>query len=162
MNETLHTPWGTANINQKGYYRITSYNKGCHGKLLHKLLFEEYYKCTVLPNAVIHHKDEDKLNNEINNLELMLSSTHSKIHHKNKTVQMESKLKMSLHNNISGYYRVSKHIRKDVTQGFRWMYWWVEDGKKHAIGSVDITKLEKKVKSRGLPWFKLSEMEELN
>ena len=63
---------------------------------------------------------------------------------------------MSRDRNSSGYFRVNKHKSKEVKQGFMWRYQWYDDaGKRHSIASVDMKKLEEKVKARNLPWRKL-------
>ena len=74
----------------------------------------------------------------------------------------ESKKKMSISkafsSNSTGYWRVSKHLDNRYKNGFRWRYNYRENNKKKSISSVDIKKLEKKVKEKGLPWFKLDEV----
>ena len=70
----------------------------------------------------------------------------------------EHRKKMSEARNTTGYYRVSKIKNPAYTQGFYYRYEYRDDdGKKHQIYSVDIKKLEKKVKQKGLEWFKLEE-----
>jgi len=64
--------------------------------------------------------------------------------------------------NKSGYYRVSKKRDTTCKQGFLWNYQYYDDnGKMKRIVSVDIHKLEEKVKSKGLEWLKY-ETEENN
>ena len=67
----------------------------------------------------------------------------------------ESKRKISKSKNTTGYYFVSKTKRKTVKQGFLWVYSYSEDGKRKHISSVDIKKLEEKVKAKGLTWRKI-------
>ena len=67
-NISLFTKFGTARINQNGYYQISSSKEGNNGKLLHRLIVENYYKISLLPWAVVHHLDNDRLNNDIDNL----------------------------------------------------------------------------------------------
>lgn len=62
---------------------------------------------------------------------------------------------MSETKNTTGYYRVCKQKDKTCKQGFVWCYQYYEDGKRKSIVSVDISKLEQKVKERGLPWYKI-------
>ena len=57
--------------------------------------------------------------------------------------------------NKSGYYMVSKMKEPRVTQGFIWKYNYYENGKRKAIQSIDLDKLEKKVKEKGLKWRRL-------
>ena len=66
------------------------------------------------------------------------------------------KLEMSKDRNSSGYFRVNKHKSSEVKQGFLWRYQYYDDnGKRKSIESVDIKKLEEKVKAKGLIWEKL-------
>lgn len=69
-----------------------------------------------------------------------------------------TKLKMSRKRNSVGYYRVDKKKDKTCKQGFIWRYeYYDKNHKRVAISSVDINKLEEKVKSKGLPWYKLKD-----
>ena len=77
---------------------------------------------------------------------------------KNKEVSMETKLKLSKSRNKSGYYRVFKNYDDKFKQGFEWVYKWRENGKQKRLSSVNLLKLESKVKSKGLDWIKLSDI----
>ena len=57
--------------------------------------------------------------------------------------------------NGSGFYRVHKEDSVDCVQGFRWVYTYSESGVRKRVVSLDLDKLERKVKSRGLPWYSL-------
>lgn len=163
--ESITTKFGTARL-YNGYWRITSSKEGNHLKSLHRLIYEYYHKCTLLSNAVIHHKDGCRSNNRLSNLELMSSLEHKK-HHRvgennplyGKECSNELKKRISLSEsksrNTTNYYRVSKDKNKSCKQGFTWIYQYCEEGKHKKINSVDIKKLEAKVKAKGLPWFKL-------
>ena len=59
--------------------------------------------------------------------------------------------------NKTEYYRVSKLKDNHCKQGFIWRYIYFEDGKQKVICSVDINKLEEKVKNKGLKWLKFKE-----
>ena len=59
--------------------------------------------------------------------------------------------------NTSGYYRVRKNKCKSCKQGFTWRYGYYENGKQKSITSVDIKKLENKVKEKGLEWYIIDE-----
>ena len=65
----IKTKYGNANLNKWGYYAITSRKEGNHGKLLHRVIFEDFYNIKLdeeFPEGIhIHHIDEDKTNNEI-------------------------------------------------------------------------------------------------
>ncbi len=74
--------------------------------------------------------------------------------HSEKTKQKISEMQ-SKAQNTTGYYRVYKQKDKRYEQGFIWRYRYYENGKEKVIVSVDIEKLEQKVKARGLPWIKI-------
>ena len=44
MSDVLYTKFGTARLNKLGYYLITSRSEGNNGKLLHRLIFEDFYQ----------------------------------------------------------------------------------------------------------------------
>jgi hypothetical protein len=71
--------------------KYTSYNenyyvRGTGEKMiwLHKVIWENHNNCKIPKGYVVHHKDHDKLNNDISNLVLMRSNEHRKIHTKGK------------------------------------------------------------------------------
>ena len=82
-----------------------------------------------------------------------MSKTASGRKHTPETKTKISKI-ISKANNTSGYYRVHKSNDKRYKQGFRWTYRYNEDGKRKSIYSVDIKKLEEKVRAKGLEWIK--------
>lgn len=46
----------------------------------HILVFEEYYNCCILPWIIIHHKNEVKDDNRIENLQPLTDSEHKRYH----------------------------------------------------------------------------------
>lgn len=90
----IQTIYGIARINNNGYYHITSRKEGNHGKLLHRLIFEDYYG-EISPNTHIHHLDGNPLNNCILNLEAMSKSEHISYHNKGKILSDETRRKLS-------------------------------------------------------------------
>lgn len=95
MNKTLHTKWGTANIDKNNYYKITSTKEGNFNKSLHRLIWMDFYNCEIPEGYVIHHRDNNSLNNCILNLQLMRWSDHNKLHMTGRTLSDETKKKMS-------------------------------------------------------------------
>lgn len=81
----MKTKFGNANINNGGYYQITSRKEGNHGKHLHRLIYEDYYKVSLLEETDIHHIDGDKLNNNISNLIPLKHNNHCSMHMKGNT-----------------------------------------------------------------------------
>lgn len=161
-SETLHTKFGTATLNKGGYFRINTRKEGNHGKLLHRTFAEEFYG-PIPSTCEVHHKDSNKMNNCIMNLQVLPKAEHYKLYYKgedhhnfNKDVPLDVCKKISKSTNTTGFFRVSKHKKSDVKQGFIYAYMYNENKKHKKISSVDLNKLEEKVKSQGLPWFKLN------
>lgn len=69
-----------------------------------------------------------------------------------KTHSEETKKKISEAQNTTGFYRVYKQKDNHYKQGFIWRYQYFLDSKRKSIKSVDLKKLEKKVKKEGLEW----------
>ena len=65
--------------------------------------------------------------------------------------------KISKARNTTGYYRVYKQKGSQYKQGFTYKYLYYENGEHCAIYSVDLEKLEQKVKAKGLEWIKFDE-----
>lgn len=183
----LDTKFGRARINHNGYYQITSHKEGNWHKLLHRLLFEEYYQISIeneFPNQkmAVHHIDENKINNNIWNLDIMTISEHRKLHmtpdkhpfigkhhslearqkiskvHLGKIMSEESKQLMSKSKNTSGFYRVCKQNDPTCTQGFVWSYkYYPNSTKRRIITRTNLIDLMEKVTSENLPWLIIDE-----
>lgn len=80
LNGVNHHMYKGEYLNTQKYVEVYQPNhKFCGAKKLvkkHRLVYEQYYKCCLLPWAVIHHLDRNKQNNNINNL--MAFPSHSK------------------------------------------------------------------------------------
>ena len=179
----IHTVFGTATIRKDGYYGIVTNEKGNDKKLLHRLIYENFWRIKLPPEVIIHHKDHNKLNNCILNLEAMTRADHNKHHnsgenhpnfgkkaspellkklsdsHKGIVQKLESKVRNSKSKNTTGLFRVGKHKRPKLKQGFTWEYRYYENGKQLKIERVDLCDLKKEVESRGLEWFKLEDID---
>lgn len=234
--KVLHSKFGNVSI-YSGYYHITSKKEGNYGKLFHRLIFEDFYGFKIPEGYVIHHKNGNKLDNCILNLQMMRHSDHISHHmsgknhplygtklseetkrkisdsikgekhpwygrhhteetkkkisdaHKGKIIPEDEKerlrnlckgrkhseetkqrireklkahhrteehcINISKAKNKTGYYNVSISKNKCVKQGWGYRYqYYDENGKKQSLFSVDIKKLEEKVKSKGYKWIK--------
>ena len=56
----VHTKWGSARVNKKGYYQISSRKEGNRGKYLHRLIYEDFWGVNLPKQIHIHHKNGDK------------------------------------------------------------------------------------------------------
>lgn len=71
---TIKTKWGNAYLRQDGYYEVVI------RKALHHLIWEEHYGKSIPDGYVIHHKDGDRTNNEIFNLQCCEKTLHMRCH----------------------------------------------------------------------------------
>ena len=139
----------------------------CMEIMKHKFLYGERPKFNFTVGADgscgYRHTDEAKQKmSEFQTGKIISDGTRQKMSesHKGKTGYWNGKkfskkhcLNVSLANNTSGYYRVSK--QKNCKQGFTWIYSYYVDGKRKKLSSVSIKELEKKVKAKELEWRKL-------
>lgn len=77
-------------ISRYGYrmiYKPDHPNSQKDGYILeHRYVMSEFLGRPLSNEEHIHHKDENKLNNDIRNLEIISKSDHSKLHRKNKII----------------------------------------------------------------------------
>jgi hypothetical protein len=78
----IQTKFGNASIkgNREGYYQITTTKEGNYKKYLHILIWEDWYGISVPKRYVIHHIDNNKINNKIYNLQCITKENHDKYH----------------------------------------------------------------------------------
>ena len=62
-----------------GYYRASRI-KG--GKRLHIQMYQDYWNCIIPKGFVVHHKDDDKENNMVENYFLLTNAGHTRWHKK--------------------------------------------------------------------------------
>lgn len=68
----LPTKRGKA-ISVDGYYVIS-------GKKVHRIIMEEHLERKLLSTEIVHHRNENKLDNRLENLQLVTRSEHNRIH----------------------------------------------------------------------------------
>lgn len=154
--DSIDTEFGKG-YSMKGYIYIYVNNKP-----LHHLVWEKHYGKKVPKGYQIHHKDKNKTNNDINNLQLISASEHTKLHmskenhpHYGKELTFEHKIAISKSKNNTGFFRVSKRYSDRYKQGFRYIYTYYENKKLKQITSVNLDKLKDKVLSKNLEWKEL-------
>lgn len=129
-------------LSQETRRKISEANKG-------KVISQEMRKKLSEINKGKHHTLEARK-------KISEAEKGEKNHFYGKHFTEEHREKLSRARNKTGYYRVCKQKAKWATQGFNYNYYYYDDNKKRKrISSVDINKLEKKVKDKGLPWKKL-------
>ena len=132
MNTYLKTKFGVAQIDSKGYYRITSGKEGNNNKFLHRLIFESFYGFKIPKNYIIHHKNGNKTDNCILNLQLMHISLHGKLHNIGKKLSEKTKEKIS--NSRKGKTLSEKTKKKVATNHAR--YWKGKNRSKKTIEKI--------------------------
>ena len=79
---------GGIKVGTKGYiltHRPNHHFTSSMGLVLyHRIVYESYHKCSLLPWAIIHHIDGNKLNNFPSNLKVMSKKQHDSVNMKNK------------------------------------------------------------------------------
>lgn len=164
MEQRIKTKWGDAVLCADGYYKISNKNTKYGGKLLHRLIYAEHHQLVLDSNIIIHHIDGNKSNNKIDNLIAMTGNEHRSHHMVGENnpnyggMSYKTKIELSKSKTTTGFFRVSKNKKHDVNQGFEWLYQYHdENGKRKRVGSINLKKLEEKVKSKGLDWFIIDE-----
>jgi hypothetical protein len=157
----METEFGTAIINNKGYFHIISTEEGNQFKKLHRLIYESEHG-PIPEGHVIHHKDNNKLNNRLDNLEMMPTYEHNVLHKSGenhprygKKCSAETLYKMSVAKNTTGYFRVYKKKDKNAKNGFYYAYQYYEKKQRKILLGNTLETLKNKVLKKGLKWCKV-------
>lgn len=149
------TQLGFVHKNNKGYYRTSD------NQLLHRKIWEEFYGQKIPDGYVIHHRDENPLNNDISNLQLMTHEEHLSHHHKGKPIHINTKVGLSKAKTTTGYFRVNKKPCPRCKKGYIYRYQYYDvDGVRKSITSTSLKRLMLKVQGHNLEWRKLEPNEE--
>ena len=136
MRKKINTKYGLVHEDHNGYY-YTSDNRR-----LHRVIWEDFYGQKIPDGMVIHHKDMNRKNNDISNLQLMTSEAHTELH----------KEQFFRDKTTTGIWGVCKKPCPKCKQGFAYHYTYKDkDGKRKAIVSTDLKKLLLKVQLKNLP-----------
>ena len=57
----------------------------------HKVLAEQLLGRELKPNELVHHKDRNKLNNNVTNLEVMLRGDHTRLHNQRRLANVTTR-----------------------------------------------------------------------
>lgn len=103
---------GKIKLSKYGYYWRTKSGRCVY---LHREVYEKHYG-PIPEGYIVHHKDGNKLNNSIDNLELMSRAEHASVHHKGvpKTDEMRQKSSQTKMGHI-----VSQETREKIRKKLR-------------------------------------------
>ena len=73
-------PYAYLYIGSQGYLVKGKYRNRSSKTYLHRVIYENYYNVQLTKNDIIHHKDGNKLNNDISNLERLTRAEHINKH----------------------------------------------------------------------------------
>lgn len=77
VSGNLHPRWKEVKSKPGGY---VSYKKDGHTRYIHRDIMEEFLGRKLLRTEIVHHKNHDRKDNRIENLELMTNSEHVRMH----------------------------------------------------------------------------------
>lgn len=83
----------------------------------HRYVMERYLGRQLARDEVVHHKDGDKSNNEIDNLELMSLSEHTRQHQMGNVPSDETRKKLS--EALTGHRSTSRKLNDDQVKRIR-------------------------------------------
>lgn len=83
----------------------------------HRLVVEQAIGRKLLSTEIVHHKDGNKLNNAIENLEIMSRSEHARLHTAGRHLAQETKEKIGEANKNRDYSSFSKLVGKFSKDG---------------------------------------------
>ena len=138
---------------------VFNFTKGGEGTIGYKHSEETKQKISKSHIGKTHSEETKQKIRELN-----IGKTHSEeskmkmsLHQQKQMLFMENRINVGKPRNSSGIFRVSKHKDKKCKQGFTWRYQYMENGEEKSITRVSLDKLEKEIKSRGLPWIKIED-----
>ena len=101
------TEWGTAKLNKStGYFRVQSSKDEIHNKYLHHLVWESHYNKKIPDDCVIHHINNLKTDNRIQNLICVPKRVHDSFHSRHRSDETKQKIGKS---SFKSYARIVKN-----------------------------------------------------
>lgn len=145
MYPRIYTKWGTARV-RDGYYVVSR-------KKLHRLIYEDNHRCTLLPTTHIHHINRNKLDNSIENL-IALSPAEHMNEHKILRKKLKEDSKTQKHEIVQeGFPRIV--LRRNGEYSYLWKYYVGNAITQEKYGQIidnNIEVLKHRVELQGLTW----------
>jgi hypothetical protein len=138
-------PLGHERLTKKGYVVVKT-ESGFVRK--HVLVMERHIGRKLLPGEIVHHKDENKLNNDISNLEIMLHGEHTVMHHTGARRSDATRRNISRSKSVIGEEDAEK-IRERVFNGETQK----SLAKAYGVGEMVISRIVRKKVSEGESWL---------
>lgn len=115
MSEVYRSPW----FDLEGYLACTvRYEDGSKRTVLqHREVMERVLGRELLSSELVHHKDEDKRNNDPSNLELQTRSSHAKLHADERLPEIMSLICLQCDKPFTRRANQEKHFRKQGKSG---------------------------------------------
>jgi hypothetical protein len=104
-----HPQWkGGRTFRKDGYILVRNPKNPLKSILEHRLIMSEYIGRELEINENVHHKNENKSDNRIENLELLSHGQHTTLHHKKEPKEKLMRLVKCLYCNIEFYKRINQ------------------------------------------------------
>lgn len=107
INETIQEYKG------ERYYLCGAYFQK-NGVRLHRLIWQDGNKAEIPKGMHIHHKDGDRANNSLNNLQLITASEHARIHGQNPSDKAVEARRRNAQIATEGNKRIPKKVRSET------------------------------------------------
>ena len=134
MEHKINTQFGIAKFNEStGYYIVQSAKRGLHNRFLHHLIWETHYNKPIPTGCVIHHINNIKTDNRIQNLVCVPKKIHDSFHSRHRSKETIEKIRI-------GRIKKTARIVKDGYSNGKQRYVICKNTKK-IKGSVDYQKL---------------------
>jgi len=138
----------------RGYFYVHLFkNNKSKNKRIHVLVFEAFNNYKLTNDECVHHRDENKVNNDLENLQLITKKEHNILHNKGENNPMFGKMRSG---EKSGHHTLTEQnvieIRIDLNRGKLSQR---EIAKKYGVSQTQISRIKNRIL-----WKNISESDE--